>query len=73
MKPRRWPIFVSAAVFSAMHLGHGYDFVPLFVLAVGLGYLYRQTHRVTPCIVVHVLLNAGSLALLCLSLTYGQN
>jgi hypothetical protein len=70
-RPRRWPIVVSAAIFSAMHFGHGFDFVALFFLALGLGYVYRQTHRVLPCIVIHLLLNAGSLIMLWLSVTYG--
>lgn len=70
--PRRWPIIVSAAIFSAMHFGHGYDFVPLFFLALGLGYIYQQTHRVVPCIIIHLLLNAGSLLMLWLSVTYGE-
>jgi membrane protease YdiL (CAAX protease family) len=73
VRPRRWPIFVSASIFAAMHLGHGYDFVPLFFLALGLGYLYQQTHRVLPCIVVHLLLNAGSLVMLWLTVTYGES
>jgi hypothetical protein len=70
-RPRYWPILVSAAAFSLMHLGHGYDFIPLFPLAVGLGYLYQQTHRIVPCIVVHLLLNATSLVVLWLAVTYG--
>jgi membrane protease YdiL (CAAX protease family) len=73
MRPRYWPIVVSATVFALMHLGHGYDPIPLFFLAVGLGYLYQQTHRVLPCIVVHLLLNATSLVLLWVGITYGEN
>ncbi len=73
MRPRYWPIFVSSAIFAAVHLGHGYAPVPLFFLSLGLGYLYQQTHRVVPCIVVHLLLNASSMAALWLSLIYGEN
>jgi membrane protease YdiL (CAAX protease family) len=61
-QPPMWPVFVSSLVFAAMHVAHGPDWIPLFVLAVGLGYLYRQTHRILPCIVVHFLLNACSFA-----------
>ena len=39
---------VSAAIFAFMHLGQGPAPIPLFFLAIGLGYLYRQTHRATP-------------------------
>lgn len=56
-----WPVAASAAVFSLAHFGNGPDMVALFVFALGLGYLYRQTHRLLPGIVVHFLLNAWSM------------
>jgi membrane protease YdiL (CAAX protease family) len=62
-RPALWPILGSALLFSAMHITHGPDWVPLFFLAIGLGYLYRQTHRLLPCIVVHFLLNAVSMGM----------
>jgi membrane protease YdiL (CAAX protease family) len=60
---RLWPlpILVSALVFSLLHWSHGPDWVPLSVLGVGLGYLYQRTHRATPSIVVHFLLNSLSM------------
>jgi membrane protease YdiL (CAAX protease family) len=61
-----WPIFASALAFSFVHMGSGP--IPLFLLALGLGYLYRQTHRILPCIMVHVMLNACSLAVLLIEL-----
>jgi membrane protease YdiL (CAAX protease family) len=64
------PIVTSAAVFAAMHASHGPDPIPLFLLAIGLGYLYQRTHRILPCIVVHFLLNACSLGALTLEI-YG--
>jgi membrane protease YdiL (CAAX protease family) len=69
--PPRWPIFVSAAIFALMHAGNGPDPIPLFFLALGLGYLYRQTHRITPSMTVHFLLNAASMTLLWMELTFG--
>ena len=39
------------------------DPIPLFFLAIVLGLLYFRTHRIVPSIVVHMLLNASSLAL----------
>jgi membrane protease YdiL (CAAX protease family) len=63
-----WPILASAALFAMMHASHGPDPVPLFFLAIGLGYLYRQTGRMTPCVVVHLLLNACSLGALMLAI-----
>jgi len=56
-----WPVVASSMVFSFMHLGHGAAPASLFVLALGLGYLYRQTGRLWPCIVVHVVLNGFSM------------
>lgn len=56
-----WPVVVSSAVFAAAHQGQGYAPVALFLLALGLGYLYRQTHRFAPCVVAHAAFNALSL------------
>lgn len=60
----RWswmPVIVSSIVFAMMHLGQGLAPVPLFFLSLGLGYLYRQTGRLWPCIVTHVVLNLISM------------
>jgi membrane protease YdiL (CAAX protease family) len=65
------PITVCAGLFAVMHLSHGPDFIPLFVLALGLGYLYRRTHRIMPGLVVHFLLNLTSMLALCASI-YGE-
>ena len=72
LAPRRWPIFVSAAIFAAMHLGHGPDPVPLFVLALGLGYVYQRTHRLLPCIVIHFLLNGWTMATMLVLLRFDK-
>jgi membrane protease YdiL (CAAX protease family) len=55
------PIVISSLLFALLHFNHGPDWVPLFVLALGLGYLYNRTHRLVPCITVHFLLNALTL------------
>jgi membrane protease YdiL (CAAX protease family) len=60
----RWawlPIFISSAIFALLHYSHGPDWVPLFLLAAGMGYLYQRTHRLVPSLIVHALLNAFSL------------
>ena len=64
------PICISSLVFAMMHLGHGAAPIPLFVLALGLGYLYQRTGRLLPCILVHMLLNGTSMAILWLTI-YG--
>jgi hypothetical protein len=56
-----WPLLVSSGLFAMAHYNHGPDPIPLFFLAVGLGYLYQRTHRVLPCIVVHFLVNATTM------------
>lgn len=56
-----WPVVMSSGVFAVMHMGQGLAPIALFVMSLGLGYLYRQTGRLWPCIVVHALLNAFSL------------
>ena len=61
------PIVISSIAFSLVHWGHGPAPVPLFFLALLLGYLYQRTHRVLPCIVLHMSLNAFSMAILWLS------
>lgn len=62
------PILISAAVFALMHWSHGPDPIALFVLALGLGYLYQRTHRWLPCIVTHACLNGTTMLILWLSL-----
>jgi len=57
-------ILTSSALFALMHLSHGAAPIPLFVLALGLGFVYARTGRVLPCIVIHVWLNASSLVTL---------
>jgi membrane protease YdiL (CAAX protease family) len=60
--PQAWlPIFLSASIFALLHLSHGPDWVPLLLLAAGMGYLYQRTHRLLPSLVVHCLLNSYSL------------
>lgn len=66
-RPRPLAILISSLIFAALHLGHGAAPVPLFFLALALGYLYQRTHRLLPCVTVHFCLNACSFTLLCLS------
>ena len=56
------PIAISSLVFALLHISNdGPDWVPLILLAAGMGYLYQRTHSVVPGLVVHVLLNSLSM------------
>lgn len=55
------PTIISSALFALLHMGHGVDPLPLFALGLMLGHLYRQTHRILPCIGVHFFLNSFTL------------
>jgi membrane protease YdiL (CAAX protease family) len=58
-----WPVVMASATFAALHLGQGGAPVPLFFLSLGLGYLYRQTGRMGPSFIVHVILNGLTITL----------
>ena len=60
--PHGWvAILISAALFGLAHLGYGPEPIPLFFLALVLGYLYNRTHRIVPSVVAHALFNAYSM------------
>ena len=67
-----WPMYVSSAIFALLHLNGGPDPIPLFFFALWLAYLYRLTGRITPCIVVHLLLNLFSFSLLAIEVLFGS-
>ncbi len=56
-----WPIVISFDGVCAVALAARPGPDSLFILAAVLGFLYRQTHRLLPSIVVHMLLNSCSL------------
>ncbi len=68
-QPRPTAIIVSSLFFALSHWSHGPDPIPLFVFALGLGYLFQRTHRIVPCIVLHLLLNLCSILALWLFVT----
>ncbi len=51
------PILVSSFFFALAHASNWPAPLPLFLLALVLGYLYHQTHRLWPSLVVHMLFN----------------
>ena len=62
VRPGVLPVVTSSALFAAAHIEHGPDWIPLFMLALVMGYLYRQTHRIFPSLALHVLFNALAVA-----------
>ncbi len=63
-----FPIVVSAGMFAAVHYGQGLAPVALFLFGLALGFLYRQTGSIVPCIVLHFFLNFFSMFWLSLDL-----
>jgi membrane protease YdiL (CAAX protease family) len=60
--PYGWfPIGVSSLLFALAHVGYGPDPIPLFLLALIMGYTYQRTHRIVPSMVTHALFNGMSL------------
>ena len=62
-----FPVVASSAVFALLHLGQGPAPIPLFLFSLMLGYLYRQTGRITPSVVAHFALNGTTILLTGLS------
>lgn len=56
-----WPTLVTSVLFGLAHAGQGLAPIPLFLFSLFLGYLYRRTQSLIPCIVLHFLLNAYSM------------
>lgn len=60
-RPRPWwPIVASSLLFAAVHIGQGPAPISLFFLSLGLGYVYRQTGRIWPAVILHMGLNGLS-------------
>ncbi|MFM8734315.1 MAG: lysostaphin resistance A-like protein [Pirellulales bacterium] len=58
------PVLVSALAFAAAHADQGLAYVPLFPLGLVLGTIAQRTGSIVPCILLHGLFNAVSVALL---------
>ncbi len=66
-------IFVSSAIFALLHFGQGAAPIPLFFLALGLGYVYQKRRTIVPSLVVHMMLNGQSMLLLILQIFFGES
>ena len=75
LHPVRWwlPVVVSSLLFALIHLGQGAAPIPLFFFALALGFLYRYSGSLFPCIVLHFLLNAFTMFWTMLNLYFGNS
>lgn len=61
-------IVVTSILFAGLHVGQGAAYIPLFFLALALGYVTQRTGSILPAIIIHVSLN--SLSTITLAWTY---
>lgn len=64
LTPPWWPAVVTGILFGLAHLSYGMSFIPLSLLGILLGFVYRQTHSIWPCIAIHMMLNTLSMLML---------
>jgi membrane protease YdiL (CAAX protease family) len=64
-------IGLAAAAFALAHAGQGLAFLPLYPLAIVLGFLVRRTGSLLPAILLHGMFNAVSLLLILLQAPTG--
>ncbi len=67
-----WPVIVSGVLFGLAHFEYGMSWIPLSVLGIALGWLYRLTNRIWPSLVVHFCINATSMVGFSLTVLYGD-
>lgn len=64
-------IVVTSVLFAGLHVGQGAAYIPLFFLALTLGYVTQKTGSILPAIIMHVSLN--SLSTITLAWSYLQS
>jgi membrane protease YdiL (CAAX protease family) len=64
-------IVITSVLFAGLHVGQGAAYIPLFFLALALGYVTQKTGSIIPAIIMHVCLN--SLSTITLAVTYLQS
>jgi membrane protease YdiL (CAAX protease family) len=60
-RPGYAPLVIASLVFAGLHFSNGPDPIAIFVLSLFLGYAYRQTHRITPSLVIHAGINGWTM------------
>ena len=64
------PILISSGLFAVIHLGQGAAPIPLFLFATGLGFLFRYSGSLVPCIILHFMLNGFTMFWMTLQLIF---
>lgn len=59
--PPIWPAVVAGVLFGLAHWGYGLSFIPLSLFGFALGMVYRATHSIWPCILIHFMMNGTSM------------
>ena len=67
-----WPILVTSALFALAHFGQGPAPISLFFFGIALGYIFRRTGSIVPCIVLHMMLNGFSMFWFTLQVFFGN-
>ena len=71
LSSRYGAIIITSVLFAGLHVGQGAAYIPLFFLALALGYVTKKTGSIWPAIIMHVSLN--SLSTITLAWTYLQS
>lgn len=66
-----WPMVATGILFGLAHFSYGVSWVPLCVLGIALGWLYRATNRIWPCVVVHLCFNGFTMFLFAMHVLFG--
>ncbi|MEC7564318.1 MAG: CPBP family intramembrane glutamic endopeptidase [Planctomycetota bacterium] len=53
-------IIITSVLFAALHVGQGAAYIPLFFLALALGYVTNRTGSIWPAVTIHMTLNGIS-------------
>jgi membrane protease YdiL (CAAX protease family) len=67
-----WPILVSGTLFGLMHYSYGLSWLPLILLGIVLGFMYRMTHRIWPSLFFHVIFNSMAICSMALQILQQQ-
>jgi membrane protease YdiL (CAAX protease family) len=58
-----WPVLMTSLLFGLAHFDYGVSWIPLSILGLALGWLYRHTQRIWPCVVAHLCFNGISMTI----------